>query len=357
VDRCRTSQRRVDHGKSHPRGFLSGGGGQYSDWVRETWLVSVCFCLSIATGCGGDGAEDETGAAEVGLSADPTGTDGAGSGDAGGDGDASGGDGDGSSGDEDGTGDGDGTSGDGDGACPFAQCEVIPSFPYSHDADTSTSTMDDFDAYACAPSTGEMGPERAYMFTLSEAGTVLAMIDDGATAGTDVDVHLLDGVTSDDCLRRGHKGVSANLGPGTYYLLVDSWSDGTMASFEGPYTLQVRFVAEGSTCAMLGDPIPRIGTTEVLDMPATGMVVKEAHLVTDQDVFGGNGWPTAIGENIAAHHARTETQTGYVMNRTEPWAPCCEPSSRPRASATSPIMPSMGRPSWSRPATRMGPGT
>ena len=38
------------------------------------------------------------------------------------------------------------------------------------------------------------------------------------------------------------------------------------------------------------------------------------------------GWPTSFTDHIEDHYAISEAASGYVVDRTEPWAPCCEPS-------------------------------
>jgi hypothetical protein len=219
----------------------------------------------------------------------------------------------------------DGSDGDEASLCPIDPCIIIDSFPFEHSDDTLSSPLDNFDSYDCAPDLGEAGPEVIYMFTIETAGTLVAMLDDGVMVGADVDIHLLSDVEPSACIERGHIGLSWNLEPGTYFLVADSYSNSVGETFEGPYTLYAHFFGEGSNCAMLGDSLERIGASEPLLMPATGQVVKEAHLVTDQE-FSGGAWPQSFTDGIQNHYNISESGTGYIMDRTEPWCPCCEPA-------------------------------
>ncbi|HOX44334.1 MAG TPA: hypothetical protein PK668_12095 [Myxococcota bacterium] len=209
--------------------------------------------------------------------------------------------------------------------CPVSPCKVIDAFPYQDSDTTLGAPLDAFDGYACAAGVGEAGPEQVYYFELVEPGSLIAMLDDGEEVGADTDLHLLSAYDPQACLARGHKGLSRHLQPGAYFLVVDSWSDAAGVSHEGPYTLYAHLLTAASPCAMLGEPVARIGEAEPLAMPATGKVVKEAHLVTSQEFTDGS-WPQSFTDGIQAHYALSEAASGYAMDRTEPWCPCCEPS-------------------------------
>lgn len=225
------------------------------------------------------------------------------------------------------------SAGDAGSICPGQAVTTIPSFPYQDSADTSTSSHDLFDQYSCSPQ-AESGPERLYAVTLSQPGTLIAMLDDGSSAGADIDIHLLSACSPSSCLARGHRGLSAHLSAGTYLLVADTWANASGVEFAGPYTLFAHFLADGTNCGMLGESLNRIGTSEALAMPATGPVVLEAHLVTSQE-FSGGSWPQSITDGITAHYTLSESTTGYSMSRSEPWAPCCEPSNEYGQGSTS----------------------
>lgn len=217
--------------------------------------------------------------------------------------------------------------------CAMEPCPIqILAFPYQ-DSRSTTGGPSQFDSYpACAPQ-DESGPEIAYVFRVTQPGTLVAAVT--SAAGADVDLHLLAGLDADRCLRRGDIGVSAHLDPGVYYLVADSFVTTAGAVADGPYDLFADFLADGGPCEMVAEDIPRIGTDELLAMPATGKVVLEAHLMTqeeaDANVAGGmvdfpSGWPTSFTDHIAEHYALSQATSGYTMTRGEPWAPCCEPS-------------------------------
>lgn len=206
--------------------------------------------------------------------------------------------------------------------CPL----VIEGFPFQHIADTRDSVTR-FDRYACAPNTNEGGPEFHYVFKVDAPGFLAAGVSDGS--GVDIDIHLLDAHNPDRCLARNDEALGVRLEPGVYFFVADTWVNGGGNALAGEFELMLNFIPDGSRCAMLVQDIPRINTDELLAMPATGPVVKEAHLVTEEemlDMLFEGGWPMSITDGIEEHYARSEAVSGFVAERTEPWAPCCEPS-------------------------------
>ena len=61
-----------------------------------------------------------------------------------------------------------------------------------------------------------------------------------ALDGSDIDIHLLDGDDPNACLKRDHTDFTYNLSPGRYFLVADSWSNGSEV-FSGPYELKMTF--------------------------------------------------------------------------------------------------------------------
>jgi hypothetical protein len=125
---------------------------------------------------------------------------------------------------------------DGTHACPYE----IDSFPYSHGGDTSLSTESVFDLYNCSTA-DESGPEVVYFFTVDRSGTLDVAVDTALPrTQVDPDIHLLDADDADACLNRDHLALSQSLGPGRYFIVVDTYVDaGTPLA--GPYTLTVDF--------------------------------------------------------------------------------------------------------------------
>ncbi len=228
--------------------------------------------------------------------------------------------------------------------------------PFVRAGDTRTSTRDAWDRYACAPDTDESGPEDVYVFTVSELGIVRARIDDVAGDTTDVDVHLLSGAGPESCVRRDNTALAWVVRPGTWTLVVDSWVAGDGSARAGAYQLDVSFVPLGSGRCAVDDVEQRMfwsacapgpnaldcrddGTDRFLRVPSLGPVVGEAHLVTVDEPFAGNGWPTALRDQIDRHYAISEAATGYVMTRDEPWAPEGEGGSHWGGGATGQKLP------------------
>lgn len=196
----------------------------------------------------------------------------------------------------------------------------IDHFPWSGEGDTTGSTRRDWDAYGCAPSTDESGTEVVYRVTLREPGFFAAVVDELAD-GVDVDAHLLRSLDPDDCVDRGNHEASGWMEAGEWWVVVDTYvSDG--AELPGPYSLQLgHTVPPPGDCAMESGWMDRVGDDgDLLEMPATGPVVLEAHLVTVDDGFG-SGWPTTQEQGLTDHYATSQATTGFVMWRDEPWAP------------------------------------
>ena len=118
----------------------------------------------------------------------------------------------------------------------------INSFPFHHEANTKLSTSKVFDAYSCAPGTGEAGPEIVYRFKLAVGGKLTATVSDGT--GVDIDVHLLSSASAASCIDRDDITVTAQLAAGEYWLSLDSWTDSGGIIYAGPYTLDVTFLPD-----------------------------------------------------------------------------------------------------------------
>lgn len=226
--------------------------------------------------------------------------------------------------------------------CPRgARCApiVVAAFPFVDDGDTRAAPEAAVDRWTpCAPDTDEGGGEIYYRVEVPEDGLLSLEVDDAPGDGVDVDVHLLDDLAADACVARDNRAVQWPVGPGAWYVAVDTWVNGAGEALPGPYRLTIDFRPVGDDlcatrpvdlrmfwreCAAGIDCYVADGET-YLRTPAVGPVVKEAHLVTQDDFDDLGGWPSSGREGLEAHYQRTIDATGYRMSRTEPWAPAGE---------------------------------
>ncbi|MBI3071252.1 MAG: hypothetical protein HYY84_03905 [Deltaproteobacteria bacterium] len=207
-------------------------------------------------------------------------------------------------------------------AGPRAPCPddviCIDRLPFHDERDTTASTVRGFDRYSCAAPTNESGPEFVYRFTTTEAG--IAGIRVTSRGGADIDAHLLRGLDANTCFGRDDVAFSRFIEPGTYFVVADTWVDRAGTVRAGPYRIDITWTSIPTVrCDMRTETIEHV-SRGTLDLPATGPVVLEAHLVTTDEPFDG-GWPSSGTDGLARHHALSEAVSGFVANRGEPWAP------------------------------------
>jgi hypothetical protein len=173
------------------------------------------------------------------------------------------------------------------------------------------------DAYSCAPTTNESGPEVVFRVTVPAAGFLSAAVDE--SVGVDVDVHILAAWDPDTCLDRGNFHARADVEAGAYWVVVDTYVSGGVPK-AGAFALDIGFTEPSrGPCAMQVGTMPRVGDNgDHLAMPATGPIVKEAHLVTQEEP---PPYPSTSTEELADHFALSQSRTGFVMHRAEHWAP------------------------------------
>lgn len=235
---------------------------------------------------------------------------------------------------------------------------LIDAFPFVDRRDTRSSPSDEIDTYDCAPETDESGPEVFYQLHAPVAGLLSASVDDMPGDGTDVDVHLLTPAQPWSCVARDNVGFARLVEPGDYFIVADTWVDGSGSALAGPYELNVSFTETASgSCAMAArdvrmfwsecapsvpscfeGPGPNGSPARFLATPAVGEVVKEAHLVTTGEDFGG-AWPTSATDQIQRHYSISEAATGWAFARSEPWAPAGEGGSQWGQGATGAPVP------------------
>jgi hypothetical protein len=193
----------------------------------------------------------------------------------------------------------------------------VDALPFSHESNTNTEGSAQWDSYPCKSTADESGPEVIYRVDLPEEGFLSAAVYD--EAGVDVDVHILDALDPESCLARGHHHAYIDANPGSYYVVVDSFaSEGEV--FSGSYRVDIGFLPPSKgPCQMEEGVMERVGDGgDHLEMPATGPMVMEAHLVTQEEP---PPYPTTSTEELSEHYELSQEQTGLIMHRSQSWAP------------------------------------
>jgi hypothetical protein len=243
-------------------------------------------------------------------------------------------------------------------ACdPGLPCNPIPidADPYVDARDSADAPGDAYDSYACAPDTDEGGPEWWYAVDISEPTILAATVV--SEAGADIDVHVLSATDAESCVTRDHEAAAWVVGPGTWYVVADTWVDDAGVPLAGGFTLTVERRPLGSgPCAtnvedlrMFWDDCDPAVDCDVrahtdgaeypfLHLPSVGEVVLEAHLVTEDEDFPDT-WPTSFTDQIDRHYALSEGVSGYAMTRDQPWAPAGEGGSEYGQGATGAKVP------------------
>lgn len=200
--------------------------------------------------------------------------------------------------------------------CPADQI-CVDRFPFTHAADTSTTGQQQLDRYACATGINEGGSEVVYRVQVPADGFLSAAVREAD--GVDVDVHILRTLDAAACVDRGNFHARADVTAGTWFVVVDTFVSGGVPK-AGAYEVDLGFLrpSEGACDLQIGS-MPRVRDNgNHLAMPATGKVVLEAHLVTQEEP---PPYPATGTDELDAHYALSQARTGLVMHRREPWAP------------------------------------
>jgi hypothetical protein len=211
---------------------------------------------------------------------------------------------------------------------------VVDAFPTTDERDTTYAPETDVDVYPCSPDADESGGAFYYRIDVPEDGVLNAVVDDG---DADIDLHLLTTTDADSCAVRADETLSWVVTRGAWYFAADTWTDDAGVPQAGAYSLTFDLVPLPSgDCAMqesdlkmfweacaLGIDCTDDGVDRWLHLPSVGPVVKEAHLVSVDDGFG-SAWPESFTDGIDEHYALSQVETGFIMDRSEPWAPSGE---------------------------------
>ena len=132
----------------------------------------------------------------------------------------------------------------------------VPSLPYTNE-NTTVGGAAVLGGYGCAPDVNEGGPERVYRVDVPASGLLVASLA-GLGTGVDVDVYILRERDAGTCLARGNWNAAALVDPGRFWIVVDSWVDGSGISQEGNYQLTLALnqaddhVSQGLSATVLG---------------------------------------------------------------------------------------------------------
>ncbi len=193
----------------------------------------------------------------------------------------------------------------------------VDKFPFHDARDMMLEPPGVFDHYSCAETTDESGPEVIYHVTVSTSGFLSAAVYEDP--GVDVDVHLLTELDPSACIARGNYHARADVVAGEYWVVVDTHGIGGVP-LAGPFRVDIGFtVPSRGRCDLQTGVMPRVNDGgSSLPMPATGPIVMEAHLVTQEEP---PPYPTSFTDELAAHYALSQARTGFVMHRNQEWAP------------------------------------
>lgn len=203
----------------------------------------------------------------------------------------------------------------GTGCPPGLRC--VATFPFTDMGDTSdVSLPSQLNGYSCGTQ-NEGGREIVWRVEVPFDGFLSAAVNE--SNGVDVDVHILSALDAQQCLHRGNFHAKADVTAGTYFIVVDTFVSGGVPQ-AGTFTVDIGFTRPSSgACELRTGVMPRVNDMgNSLPMPATGQMAVEAHLVTQDEP---PPYPSSSTEELAAHYALSQARTGFVMHRTQVWAP------------------------------------
>ncbi|MBN2383107.1 N-acetylmuramoyl-L-alanine amidase [bacterium] len=190
------------------------------------------------------------------------------------------------------------------GIIPGSACDaaiLIPTLPYTDNND-STGKQAFFNWYSCDPTMNEAGPEVIYQLELDEPGDLTVTVTDGG--GVDIDPHILNGCSVETCLVRADSTFIIALGPSSYYLICDTWTDSGGTQYPGSYTLEVDLapwdkVAPAEVENLLWEPSTTSWTWDAVILDQNGqpeiMGTYELHRSADPQLLGAQ-----LGETTTA---------------------------------------------------------
>lgn len=217
---------------------------------------------------------------------------------------------------------------------------VLEEGRYRDQRDSSQGTDNVADVYGCTPGAALSGPGVVYALDVPEPSLLRARVDRVYGEEVNVDLQILTGDDPAQCLTGHDLQVHHVVPAGPLRIVVDTQGEPGQAPLTGPYTLDVSLEPPPGPCEVEEHDLLmlwwRCSETlacrtdtwtgldwPVLEMPAEGPVVAEAHLVTTAESFP-DGWPRSGRDRILRHYEVTAKASGYDMRRRGPWAPAGE---------------------------------
>ena len=198
----------------------------------------------------------------------------------------------------------------------------IESYPFLDASGVTSVRNESYRDYSCVQDEGGpdySGPQTVYRVHVEQTGVLTAKVK--VTQGDEFRVHLF--LLQDDnpsqCLTHARREFTHWVDPGTYRIIVE----GTTSDLEettGQYAIKVGFLK-----AQRGDCTVNQQTIELKwgqqQLPATGPVVREAHLVTAEQSFSEEGWPQGYRDGVSEHIRKSSERTGFIATRRDGWCP------------------------------------
>lgn len=113
---------------------------------------------------------------------------------------------------------------------------------------TAASKQSTYSVYGCS-SSNQSGPEVVHVVTFDSPGTFTASLSDDGNA--DLDVHILSQLNTNACIARDDRSATAQVGCGTYYVIVDTYNGDAN---KGIADLTTTFTPSGAACGSPSGP-------------------------------------------------------------------------------------------------------
>ncbi|MBQ9817774.1 MAG: SGNH/GDSL hydrolase family protein [Proteobacteria bacterium] len=98
---------------------------------------------------------------------------------------------------------------------------IVSSLPFTHSANTKNSPHSKISTYSCDTTANEGGPEYYYKMVLNAKTKIRAFVV--SDSGADLDIHIKNSATDNQCIDRDDIWFEKTLNAGTYYFVIDTF--------------------------------------------------------------------------------------------------------------------------------------